>query len=36
MDAATLTGAQLVATGLLHGAIVSNNEKVEKARDSCR
>ena len=30
MDAATLTGAQLIATGMLHGAIVSNNEKVEK------
>ena len=30
INAATLTGAQLVATGLLHAAIVSNDEKTEK------
>lgn len=29
-DAATLTGAQLVATGLLHAAVVSNREELEK------
>jgi len=29
IDAATLTGAQLVSTGLLHAAIVSNDEKLE-------
>ena len=33
MDAATLTGAQLVATGLLHGAIVTNRDKIEKLAD---
>jgi len=30
IDAATLTGAQLVATGHMHAAIVSNDEKTEK------
>ena len=29
LDAATLTGAQMVATGLLHAAIVSNDEALE-------
>lgn len=29
-DAATLTGAQLVSTGLLHAAIVSNDETLEQ------
>ena len=29
LDAATLTGAQLVATGLNHAAIVSNDEELE-------
>ena len=29
MDAATLTGAQLVATGLLHAGIVTNEDKTE-------
>lgn len=29
MDAATLTGAQLVATGMLHAGIVSNEEDLE-------
>ncbi|MCA9657068.1 MAG: leucyl aminopeptidase family protein [Myxococcales bacterium] len=29
IDAATLTGAQMVATGLLHGALVSNDEDLE-------
>jgi probable aminopeptidase NPEPL1 len=30
LDAATLTGAQLVATGLLHAAVVTNDERLEK------
>ena len=30
IDAATLTGAQLVATGLMHAGIVSNDEKTEQ------
>jgi probable aminopeptidase NPEPL1 len=30
IDAATLTGAQLVATGLVHAAIVSNDEELER------
>ncbi|MCA9634423.1 MAG: leucyl aminopeptidase family protein [Myxococcales bacterium] len=30
IDAATLTGAQLVATGLQHAAVVSNDDEVEK------
>ncbi len=30
LDAATLTGAQLVATGLLHAAIFSNDEQLEQ------
>ena len=30
LDAATLTGAQLVSTGLLHAAIVSNDEALEQ------
>jgi len=30
IDAATLTGAQLVATGLVHAAIVSNDEGLER------
>lgn len=29
IDAATLTGAQLVATGLLHAAVVSNDDELE-------
>ena len=29
-DAATLTGAQLVATGLLHAGVMSNDEKLER------
>jgi probable aminopeptidase NPEPL1 len=29
LDAATLTGAQMVSTGLLHGAIVSNDDTLE-------
>ena len=29
-DAATLTGAQLIATGLLHAAIVSNEDELER------
>ena len=31
LDAATLTGAQLVATGLLHAAVVSNDAELEAA-----
>ena len=31
IDAATLTGAQLVATGLVHAAVVSNEEGLEAA-----
>lgn len=31
LDAATLTGAQLIATGRTHGAVVSNDERLEKA-----
>lgn len=30
LDAATLTGAQLVSTGLLHAAIISNDEGLEQ------
>ena len=30
LDAATLTGAQLVATGLLHAAVVSNDDDLER------
>ena len=30
IDAATLTGAQLVATGLLHAAVVSNDDRLER------
>ncbi len=30
IDAATLTGAQLISTGLLHAAIVSNDETLER------
>jgi probable aminopeptidase NPEPL1 len=30
IDAATLTGAQLVATGLVHAAVVSNDEGLER------
>jgi probable aminopeptidase NPEPL1 len=30
LDAATLTGAQLIATGLLHAAVVTNDERLEK------
>jgi len=30
IDIATLTGAQLVATGKLHGAVVSNEEELER------
>ncbi|HWN66654.1 MAG TPA: leucyl aminopeptidase family protein [Haliangium sp.] len=30
LDAATLTGAQLVATGLLHAAVVSNDDRLER------
>jgi probable aminopeptidase NPEPL1 len=30
LDAATLTGAQLVATGLLHAAVITNDERLEK------
>ncbi len=30
IDAATLTGAQLIATGLVHAAIVSNDEALEQ------
>jgi probable aminopeptidase NPEPL1 len=30
IDAATLTGAQLVATGLVHAAVVSNDEALEQ------
>jgi probable aminopeptidase NPEPL1 len=30
LDAATLTGAQMVATGLLHAAVVSNDAEVER------
>jgi leucyl aminopeptidase len=30
LDAATLTGAQLIATGDLHGAVVSNDEELER------
>ncbi|SMF14255.1 leucyl aminopeptidase family protein [Pseudobacteriovorax antillogorgiicola] len=29
VDAATLTGAQMIATGLLHAGVVSNEDKVE-------
>lgn len=29
IDAATLTGAQMVATGLAHGALISNDEELE-------
>ncbi len=29
-DAATLTGAQMISTGLLHAAVVSNDEDLEK------
>jgi probable aminopeptidase NPEPL1 len=31
LDAATLTGAQLMATGLLHAAVIANEDKVERA-----
>jgi probable aminopeptidase NPEPL1 len=31
VDAATLTGAQLIATGVLHGAIISNDADLEAA-----
>jgi len=31
LDAATLTGAQMVATGSMHAAVFSNDEKVEAA-----
>ncbi len=31
IDAATLTGAQLISTGLVHGAIVSNDAELEAA-----
>jgi probable aminopeptidase NPEPL1 len=31
IDAATLTGAQLVATGLVHAAVMSNDEQLEHA-----
>ncbi|MCX4243212.1 leucyl aminopeptidase family protein [Paraliomyxa miuraensis] len=31
IDAATLTGAQLVSTGLVHAAVVSNDEALERA-----
>jgi probable aminopeptidase NPEPL1 len=31
IDAATLTGAQLIATGNLHAAVVSNDEELERA-----
>jgi len=34
-DAATLTGAQLVATGLLHAGIVSNDEAIESLLVRC-
>jgi len=30
VDAATLTGAQLIATGLVHAAVVSNDEALER------
>jgi probable aminopeptidase NPEPL1 len=30
IDAATLTGAQLIATGLVHAAIISNDESTEQ------
>ncbi len=30
LDAATLTGAQMVATGLLHAAVVSNDDDIER------
>ena len=30
MDAATLTGAQMVATGLLHAGVVTNEDKIEE------
>src|SRR5690606_16330924 len=30
LDAATLTGAQMVATGLLHAAVVSNEDALER------
>ena len=29
-DAATLTGAQMIATGLLHAAVISNDEELEQ------
>lgn len=35
IDAATLTGAQLISTGLLHAAIVSNDEALEKEAIEC-
>jgi probable aminopeptidase NPEPL1 len=31
IDAATLTGAQMIATGLVHGALVSNDPELEAA-----
>jgi probable aminopeptidase NPEPL1 len=31
LDAATLTGAQLIATGVVHGAIISNDAELEAA-----
>jgi probable aminopeptidase NPEPL1 len=31
IDAATLTGAQLIATGLVHAAVVTNDEQLEAA-----
>jgi probable aminopeptidase NPEPL1 len=30
LDAATLTGAQLIATGLLHAAVITNDEELER------
>jgi probable aminopeptidase NPEPL1 len=30
IDAATLTGAQMMATGILHAAVVSNDERLER------
>jgi probable aminopeptidase NPEPL1 len=30
LDAATLTGAQLIATGLLHAAVITNDDKLER------
>lgn len=35
LDAATLAGAQGVATGDLHAAVVSNDDDVENAQSSC-